>query len=224
MSAPYLVWDWNGTLFDDRALLFTAIAQTLRDDGFADLSPEQIAAGFCRPMRAFFERLIGRELDPAAWERVQSTFHRIYRARIGEGALVAHAREVLARGRRLAAGQVLVSQWRHDELVEIVRSHQLTGLFDEVRGRRDEQGDKVNALHELLHDHPDLDPRRVVLIGDARSDAAAAAAAGIGVVLVVSASLEELDPDECAALAIPVVGSIGAAIDFVCRREGLACH
>ena len=55
---PHLVWDWNGTLFDDRALLFTAMAQAMREEGFSPASAERMRDEFTRPMKAFFERLV----------------------------------------------------------------------------------------------------------------------------------------------------------------------
>lgn len=76
-----IVWDWNGTLCDDRTILLDAVGQTLVNEGFEPLSQQQLIQRFARPLRTFFENACGRDLLTSEWERVQSTFRRIYRSR-----------------------------------------------------------------------------------------------------------------------------------------------
>lgn len=37
-----IVWDWNGTLCDDRTILLDAVGQTLVNEGFEPLSQQQL--------------------------------------------------------------------------------------------------------------------------------------------------------------------------------------
>lgn len=69
-----IVWDWNGTLCDDRTILLDAVGQTLVNEGFEPLSQQQLIQRFARPLRTFFENACGRDLLTSEWERVQSTF------------------------------------------------------------------------------------------------------------------------------------------------------
>lgn len=57
-----IVWDWNGTLCDDRTILLDAVGQTLVNEGFEPLSQQQLIQRFARPLRTFFENACGRDL------------------------------------------------------------------------------------------------------------------------------------------------------------------
>ncbi|CLW57929.1 HAD superfamily hydrolase [Mycobacterium tuberculosis] len=41
-----IVWDWNGTLCDDRTILLDAVGQTLVNEGFEPLSQQQLIQRF----------------------------------------------------------------------------------------------------------------------------------------------------------------------------------
>jgi phosphoglycolate phosphatase-like HAD superfamily hydrolase len=218
-NGTYLIWDWNGTLFDDRSLLFESIASTLQAQGYGEWSPNQIAATFTRPLRALFEGVVGRPLSSQEWAVLESAFHAVYRGRLAQGALVPKAREALISGRAHAEGQAMVSQWSHDDLVKTVERHALNVMFDEIWGRSEQYQNKADRIGELLHRNR-LRPDRVVLIGDARDDIAAAAAAGIKSVLVVGASLEQIDPSDVAALHIPVAHCLTDAVELALQLVG----
>lgn len=130
-----IVWDWNGTLCDDRTILLDAVGQTLVNEGFEPLSQQQLIQRFARPLRTFFENACGRDLLTSEWERVQSTFRRIYRSREAEVTLVEDAYDVLAQGNRSAAGQFLLSLAPHDELMHFVQKYGIAKWFNEIRGR-----------------------------------------------------------------------------------------
>lgn len=130
-----IVWDWNGTLCDDRTILLDAVGQTLVNEGFEPLSQQQLIQRFARPLRTFFENACGRDLLTSEWERVQSTFRRIYRSREAEVTLVEDAYDVLAQGNRSAAGQFLLSLAPHDELMHFVQNTGLpSGSTESVAG------------------------------------------------------------------------------------------
>jgi phosphoglycolate phosphatase-like HAD superfamily hydrolase len=205
----YLVWDWNGTLFDDRVLVFEAMAAALAAADYPRPSAEQLQTRFARPLRTFFGRIVGHDLTEQEWIQLFRVFRQTYAERVATAALAPDARETLAAWKATGAGQALVSSWPHEDLVRVVDRHGLTDLFDTLCGRTTSK-DKAANISALLRERR-LDRRDVVLIGDAREDVKTAHTAGIGVVLVVQASLERLDSAELAALAVPVATSLPEA-------------
>lgn len=145
-----IVWDWNGTLCDDRTILLDAVGQTLVNEGFEPLSQQQLIQRFARPLRTFFENACGRDLLTSEWERVQSTFRRIYRSREAEVTLVEDAYDVLAQGNRSAAGQFLLSLAPHDELMHFVQKYGIAKWFNGIRGRTRPDQEKPMMLAELI--------------------------------------------------------------------------
>lgn len=215
---PYLIWDWNGTLFDDRRILLRSMAAAVTAHGTV-IGPDAVAAvGVARPMRAYFERVLGRELSEQQWRSVDTAFRTHYAALAREGELAAGAREALAAHHALGGKQALVSQWRHEELVPIVRSCGVLGYFDEVIGRRGAE-DKATLVERHLLRHR-LDRRTVVLLGDTREDMIAAGTCGVRSVLVLGASLEPtrrrtVPPSPAVPMTDSLVEAVQIARDLV---------
>jgi phosphoglycolate phosphatase-like HAD superfamily hydrolase len=210
-SRPHLVWDWNGTLLDDRVLILDSIGSALRDAGFAAVPAARMRADFTRPLRAMFERLVRRPLTSDEWSLLEPTFRRNYQGRLPHASLVPGVREVLADVRSNGGRQSLVSLWDHAELVRVVRRHRLTEYFDEVTGRNGEERDDKGAMLMTLLHRRSLHPDDVVLIGDAHDDVSAADAAGVRAVIVVGASLEQVDANHCATRGVPVARTLAEA-------------
>lgn len=208
-----IVWDWNGTLCDDRTILLDAVGQTLVNEGFEPLSQQQLIQRFARPLRKFFENACGRDLLTSEWERVQSTFRRIYRSREAEVTLVEDAYDVLAQGNRSAAGQFLLSLAPHDELMHFVQKYGIAKWFNEIRGRTRPDQEKPMMLAELIMQRS-LNPTRVVHIGDSLEDAAAASAVGAISVLVTGASLQPPDRVMLEQLQPFVASSLKQALQY----------
>ena len=77
---PHLVWDWNGTLLDDRTLLVESVVSLAREEGIADITAETVTARFARPLRAYFESVLERPLMSSEWAGLERRFHDFYRA------------------------------------------------------------------------------------------------------------------------------------------------
>ena len=212
---PHLVWDWNGTLLDDRTLLVESVVSLAREEGIADITAETVTARYARPLRAYFESVLERPLMSSEWAGLERRFHDFYRAGLSGVPLVPDARAALTMGRQCAASQSLVSLWPHAELLQAVAHHGISHLFDQVRGRRTADADKLTELLALLEERQ-LDPDRTVLIGDTPGDAAAAAAAGMRTVLVTGASLGSLNVAGHDELGVPVVPSVAQAVELAC--------
>jgi phosphoglycolate phosphatase-like HAD superfamily hydrolase len=142
---------------------------------------------FSRPLLECYERLLARQLDAAAWTRVDTVYHDHYRGllslcRLADG-VPQHLRSWRERGRT----QSLLSMWYHDELVALVGEYGLTELFSRIDGLRDQAQGGSKATHLAAHlTALELDPADVVLIGDVVDDAEAAAHVGASCVLVTT--------------------------------------
>lgn len=213
---PYIIWDWNGTLFDDRALLFIAVVEALSEEGIADVTPEQVAGNFTRPLRALLEKASGRTLTDTELTRLESAFHRSYRRNLAAGALVPDALDALVYAQENARGQSLISNWPHNELTEIIRQHAVPDVFDDIQGRPDASSKTKADLLDELHAHKHLDPRMSVLIGDSVDDVHAATTAGCKIIVVRGASLER-DPLRGAVHSTPAITTTDTLTEAVAR-------
>jgi phosphoglycolate phosphatase-like HAD superfamily hydrolase len=216
----HIVWDWNGTLFDDFAVIVEATDTVLRARGFAGATVEDYRTKYRRPMRDFYSALIGRELTDAEMLEIDHEFHDSYESRMRECGLAAGALDLLRDWPVSGPSprtQSLLSMWRHHRLVEFTAELALTDRFVRIDGLTDGAGSKKaeslrRHLAGLREVGVDLPASQVALIGDSLDDADAAAAAGAACVLHTGGI------DGAATLAragVPVVDSLAAAVDLI---------
>ena len=211
----HIVWDWNGTLLDDLAVVVAAVNDTLATVGRRPITIEEYGAHFTRPVLLFYERLLGRAVEESEWQGFDVSFHDSYRRRVDAAALAADAMEALDTVRQTGLSQSLLSMYWHDELVPQVDRFDLGKFLVRIDGLRGTPGDRKQAYLEehiraVEHDLSSrLEPAEVLVIGDALDDADAALALGLNCVLYKSGSHPA---DQLASAGVPVVDSLVEAL------------
>jgi len=207
-SVRHIVWDWNGTLLDDLAVVVAAVNDTLATVGRLPITIEEYGARYTRPVLLFYERLLGRSIEEAEWLAFDESFHASYRRRVDTAALAADAREAMAAAHDAGLSQSLLSMYWHDELVPQVDRFGLGEFLVRIDGLRGTAGDRKQAYlkehmaaveHDLVRR---IDPAGVLIIGDALDDAEAALALGFNCVLYDGGAHPA---SQLAAAGVPVV-------------------
>ena len=184
--APYIIWDWNGTLLDDVDAAVYALNQMLAARGL----PRRVERGFYRahfgfPVRPFYA-LLGMDPD-AEWDRICEDFHR----HIADGPqrVRAESAPALSLARSLGIGQSILSALRQDLLLRDTAAAGLQPFFDEIYGVDNLDGasklDRGVALVARLRERGLLPAsRRLFFVGDTMHDSEVASALGAEAVLV----------------------------------------
>ena len=211
----HVVWDWNGTLLDDLPLVVESVNVLMLEQGLEPITVEDYTTHYTRPVRLFYEQLFGRPIADEEWQHVDEVFHAAYDERVRHDArLMDGALHSLTAVEEAGIGQSLLSMYRHDPLVGLVRRFGLETHFRVVQGVTGAGGgSKVPHLEDHLRrlaDEPGGDPSRVLLIGDAIDDAVAASHVGAHCVLLASGSHPR---DELEAAGVPVVDTLTQAIE-----------
>ena len=210
----HVVWDWNGTLLDDLPLVVESVNAALGGTALEPITIADYTANYTRPVRRFYEVLLGREVDDEEWQRIDTVFHNTYASAVAERVdLMDGARDALDAVEDSHASQSLLSMYPHHLLLPLVDHFGLDHHFEAVHGLVGEGGGRKlphleRHLDEMVHLHGD-DPTRVLVIGDAIDDAAAARHLGARVVLMASGSHPR---DELEATGAPVVESLEEAL------------
>jgi phosphoglycolate phosphatase-like HAD superfamily hydrolase len=111
----HIVWDWNGTLLDDLAIVVAAVNDTLATVDRRPITIEEYGANYTRPVLLFYERLLGRAVQEPEWLGFDEVFHVSYRQRVGQAELAADAMDSLGAARAAGLSQSLLSMYWHDE-------------------------------------------------------------------------------------------------------------
>jgi phosphoglycolate phosphatase-like HAD superfamily hydrolase len=205
----HLVWDWNGTLLDDLALVVAATNASLASVGGPTVTAEAHRRDFRRPVSSYYAHVLGRPVDDEEFVLLDKVFHDTYRTllpdcRLADGALDA----VTA----WTGTQSLVSMYFHHELVPVVTSHGLYERLARVDGLRASTGGGPKEPHLRTHLAALSVPAHTcVLIGDSLDDAEAAAAVGARIVLYNGGITDEA---RLRATGLPVANTLLEAVEY----------
>jgi phosphoglycolate phosphatase-like HAD superfamily hydrolase len=134
---------------------------------------------------------------------------------MADAALAAGARDALRAWRAGGRSQSLLSMYRHEPLVELVRRFDIEAEFARVDGLVGPGGGR-KARHLTAHlTALRLDPADVLLVGDSLDDAAAAAELGAGCVLFNGGYHER---SALAGSGVPVADTMAEVLDRALRR------
>jgi phosphoglycolate phosphatase-like HAD superfamily hydrolase len=218
----HVIWDWNGTLFDDLPIVVDAVNASLVGLGASPIDVDDYRDHYTRPVRRFYETLLSRPVPTDEWARIDRHFHDEYRARLGEAGLTEDAAAAVG---AVAAGggtQSLLSMWWHAELVAAVGRYGLAHRMVRIDGNRGEGGDSKSehlAAHVAALRAADgtLTLERCVVIGDSLDDARAAAAIGLPCVLYDGGSHHRR---QLAGVGVPIADSLLHAVELGAVDDG----
>ena len=213
----HVVWDWNGTLFDDHVAVVAAVNDALARLGLSPIDADAYRSHFTRPVERFYEQVAGRAISAEEWALLDQGYHDGYLARLERVALAADARDALAAAQAAGLSQSLLSMWRHHDLVRLVERLGLGRFFVRVDGlHRSDGGGKAEHLVKHLA-ALGLDPAAVVMVGDSLDDLAAARAVGAGCVLYDGGSHHR---EALEATGVPVVDTLSEAVAALTPSPG----
>lgn len=212
----HLVWDWNGTLFNDFDLVVRCTNAAFASVNGRPVEPDQHRRRFRRPIAEYYAEVLGRPVDAAEFARLDKLFHEEYRLLMSSCAL---APDALAAIRAWRGEQSLLSMWFHTELVPTVEVHGLTGLFRRVDGLRAGSGDH-KAEHLAAHLAAlGVAGADAVLIGDSLDDADAARSVGARCVLYTGGFT---DADRLRGYGVPVADTLTEAVSLAAMTASAA--
>jgi phosphoglycolate phosphatase-like HAD superfamily hydrolase len=210
----HIVWDWNGTLFDDQDVVLAATNASLAAIGVdRHITNERYQDLYHRPMEDFYAALVGFPIPSAQWPVLDAAFAEHYLSRVHECGLAGDA--LTAMDAWSPRTQSLLSMFGHDELLRLTGQFELHGRFGRIDGRPNDPdfGPKakylVKHLEHLLTEQPELTADQMALVGDCADDAHAAFHVGATAVLYTGGSSSRAVLEK---VGVPVVDTLSEAV------------
>ncbi len=196
-----IIWDWNGTLFDDAWLCVDIMNGMLRERGLPLMTAEKYAQIFDFPVRDYYARLgFDERTDP--FEKLSDRFIGEYLKRKFECRLREGAEDTIQQLRRQGRQQLVLSAAKHDHLMRILEHFRLTDYFAVIQGidNHHADGKLENAL--VMMQTLQLNPDTTLLVGDTLHDWDVAAEIGVDCVLIAGG---HQSPERLAAAGATVI-------------------
>ncbi len=166
-----VVFDWNGTLFDDTQIVLKAMNESeAKILGIPPLTLERYRETYDAPLHRFYENLgISREIFDAKSAEIAATFHPIYEPLAARARTRPGTKKTLQTLKNSGIPSVILSNHTVEGIYLQLSRLQLEEQFDAVlaNGGTEEMHhtSKQHRLERYLEEHS-INPSEVIIVGD----------------------------------------------------------
>ncbi|MCA0389514.1 MAG: HAD family hydrolase [Bacteroidetes bacterium] len=204
----HVIWDWNGTLFNDVHVCLDIINNILEANSYNRLTFDRYREIFTFPVKEYY-RAAGVDFGKHPFEIIGKEWADTYEVRRHEMDLFEQVETVLSKVAGHGIKQYILSAYVKKELLDVVEKHGLTGYFEEIHGLGDVYAhSKLELGLDLINRLGDA-KKSAVLVGDTLHDYEVAKEMGIDCILTASGHQTK---ERLLAAGVPVFDSIN---DFV---------
>ena len=178
-----IIWDWNGTLLNDREICLKGVNSLLLARGIPQLTMERYLQIFTFPVKEYYSRA-GFDFAREPFEVPAEQFMQLYREMLPSVGLFGDVVTTLSHFRQKGYRQFILSAMEQGILRECVEKRNLIHFFDGIFGIEDNfANSKLTAAKSMLR-VSGLNPDRALMIGDTLHDLEAGQVIGVKVLLV----------------------------------------
>ena len=183
MRYKHIIWDWNGTLLDDRWLCVEGINQALIKRDLPPISEDRYRKIFTFPVKEYYKKL-GFDFDNEPFEVAGDEFVDYYGKNFHKAKLQKGSRTLLSEIQSKSISQSILSAAMERYLKNWVYAHKLEIYFYEIVGIDNQYADgKIQEGIKLINRLP-FKRRDIVMIGDTNHDSDVAEELNINCVLI----------------------------------------
>jgi phosphoglycolate phosphatase-like HAD superfamily hydrolase len=192
MKTQHVVWDWNGTLFDDLEARVEGMNIVCDAFDVPHINVATFRRHHTRPAKLFYEAVIGRTIDDQELQRCETVWLDHYEIARKTAALAPNALGIMEHLQSSGVTQSVLSMWQHRQLVPLARQLGVELYCIDIQGADDLLGlPKANYLQQHLEKLRASTGRTfmnasTLLIGDVTDDAIAAVASSVSIALVAT--------------------------------------
>lgn len=211
MKYKYVIWDWNGTLFNDVEFSISIINNILKNNELQPLTYSKYRSIFTFPVSDYYKEA-GFDFNRTSFEILGKQFMDGYESGKYQFDLYPGAREVLDFIRNNGSKQSVLSAYKHDTLIEILTHYKIIDYFDKIQGLDNIYAGSKEHLGIELRKHIPFKKDQVLFVGDTLHDADVARAMNVDCVLI---SNGHQSPDKLHSNGNKVLSDISELIDFL---------
>ncbi|MCX8104693.1 MAG: HAD family hydrolase [Ignavibacterium album] len=179
----YIIWDWNGTLFNDVQLGVDIINNLLKDNNLPQITFDKYRDIFTFPVSDYYQ-IAGFDFNKTSFEILGKKFMDEYERRKYEMNLFEGAREVLELARSRGIKQSVLSAYKQDTLVEILNHYKISEYFESIMGLDNIYAGSKEHLGIELRKKLSYNEDEILFVGDTLHDADVAKAMNVKCILI----------------------------------------
>ncbi len=164
-----IIWDWNGTLLDDRELCIRSINKLLKARSLPELTLERYLNVFGFPVKDYYQR-IGFDFEHEPFDIPANQFIDHYSNEIEQCELHNGVKEILYKIKEKGSKQVVLSAMEQSKLEQSISRLNIDHFFETISGLDNDYAATKEANGIALINQLQLSSNKTVLIGDTTHD------------------------------------------------------
>lgn len=210
-----IIWDWNGTLFDDVEYCVSIINEILTRRSLKNLTVDEYKRVFTFPVEDYYRKL-GLLDNGETFEDLSVEFIDKYEKNKFNCGLYSFSEDVLSFLHQNKLNQVILSAYKQDTLEEIIKFFKLDKYFSGLFGMGDIYAKSKIKLGEYLIEKMNFDNDNTLFIGDTYHDFEVARHLSIDFVMVTYGHQQ---PDKNRDKSLIYLNSLLEIKNFVRKNE-----
>ena len=207
----HIIWDWNGTLFDDAHLCVEVLNAMLVKRSMSVTNRDDYRQQFRFPVIDYYVDL-GFDFDAEDFDDVANEYIALYNSHRYECKLREGALEVLQAIDNAGLKQSILSAYHQDLLEQVVEYFDITGFFTNICGLGDYYANCKIDLGKKLIEATGLEKNDILLVGDTAHDFEVAEKIGCDCVLLTNGHQSKQKLKAC---GVEVLESIEGVNNYV---------
>lgn len=198
MSHKYkhIIWDWNGTLFNDVYLCNDIISKLLVKNGVEPLSLDRYREIFTFPIKDYYVEA-GFDFSKTSFEILGKEFMDEYERRKTEVTIFNNVKDILEFVSNKGLTQSILSAYVQSILEEFVEYFQIRDYFIGLAGLDNIYAESKIEIGKKWVENLSYDEEDILLIGDTKHDFEVAEALGIDCILVATGHQSQKRLEKC---------------------------
>ncbi len=211
-KVSYVVWDWNGTLFDDVDVCVSIINNMLYDRQFGkEYTIEKYKEIFCFPIVEYYKNA-GLNFDEESFEDLAQIWMDKYSTSSKSCGIHKGVISVLDNISQNGIKQIILSASQKENLIEQVNQFNIINYFDNLLGLDNIYAkSKVDIGQQWAIDN-NIDCNEVILIGDTIHDYEVASKLNFECILIQNGHQSKKVLEKCGC---PVVEDITGVMEYI---------
>ncbi len=183
MELQHIIWDWNGTLLNDRWLCVESINRVLLKKQLPLITEEEYLELFCFPVEDYYKKL-GFDFNKEPFTVTGTEFIQNYNSRFKEPRLHDGVIELLKLFQKRGLTQSVLSAGKLDYVNDCISHHRLEKYFTSILGIDNHYAGGKTDIGKAWINEMHYDSHEVLMIGDTLHDLDVAREMGINCVLI----------------------------------------
>lgn len=216
----HIIWDWNGTLFDDIDLCVENINWLLNKYNLPLIDKNKYIEIFTFPVIEYYQRA-GFDLNQLDFAKIGKEWMDRYEQKKFVAKLAEGAEEVVKKLSELGIEQSILSAYSQHTLEEIVEKFGLKKYFNHIVGLDNIYAESKIDIGKKLMKKLNVDENSVLLIGDTVHDYEVAKELKCDCLLLSSGHQSRKELEKC---GVSVIENLEAVLEVIINKSNIISH